>query len=572
MPRERNPSSAGLPVREDRGDDWGDPGPHRPDAPTGEALRPVPAALVRHAPYGVYIAICFAVLPASSDGFATADGVSYISIAQHWAAGRFDLAVNGFWSPLLSVLLVPAALLDAPMLLSGQLLMIATGVATIAQIKRLMSVLNADTVVDDLLVLGATPMVAYAALSLLTPDLLMATLLLGYLSTMIDQRSSTPFRRGAIAGCWAGAAFLAKSYALPFVIAHLALTVLVRLVRRSDLGQRWVVAAVASLTTALFVVPWATALSIEYGRATVTTVGEYHVEVTADGSSGNAFVWAGLLPPTNEFAVSAWEDPSLLPRSPEEAGVAEDVGARVRESTGQASGLVERVEHRFHRVLGSLRVAVTAGGLMGAIGLFGTAAMAWWLLSRRPARPARHAAPDPFVDIVLAVVVYIGGLSVLVIETRYLWAPLLLTVPCAAWGVRRIPRRWGVVPIRWFAAFLAAGSVVGPAIGISRVVDKASEQERLATAVAPVLTSGVRVATSRSALSSMPGLCQARGCEYWGASLARSAEELERELAADGIDLYVAFGEASAPVGTPILHVVRSGADLSVYDVGRQQR
>ena len=453
----------------------------------------------------------------------------------------------------------------------------AIGVLTIAMVRRLMRVLHYDTLVDDLLVIGAVPLVAYASISLLTPDLLMAALLLGYLSTMIDRRAMSPVRRGVVAGCWAGAAFLAKAYALPFVVAHLVLTVLVRVVRRSDLGQRRTVAATAIGVTALWVLPWAALLSVEYGRPTVTTVGDYHVDVTSRGSSGNAFVWAGILPPSNEFAVSAWEDPSRLPRSLDEAFVdlddGDEPGGPSSVSTTDPPGstvaedgptLGERIENRVRRAIGSLRVVTVAGGLMGLTGLFGTLAMLWWLVSRRPRRPVRQAAPDPFVDIVIAVTVYIGGLSLLVVETRYLWAPLLLTVPCSAWGLRRLRGRVPRIPLRIVAAAIALGSVAGPAIGISRVLDKAARQDRLRGALQAVIEPGDRIVTSRSALSTMPGICFLESCTYWGATQAESVDVLERRLDEFDIDLYVRFADDQAGGGEVVARVERSGSDLTV--------
>ena len=538
------------------------------------------AAVARWAPFALFVVVFLVALPTTSTGFPTADGVSYLSIAEHWANGRSDLAVNGFWSPLLSFLLVPAALVGAPMFLSGQILMGLIGLFALAMVKRLMRVLNYDTLVDDLLVIGAVPLVVYASISLLTPDLLMAALLLGYLSTMIDRRPMSPVRRGVIAGCWAGAAFLAKAYALPFVVAHLVLTVLVRLVRRSDLGQRRTVALVAMGVTALWVLPWATVLSVDAGRPIVTTVGDYHVDVTSRGSSGNAFVWAGILPPTHEFAVSAWEDPSRLPRSVDEAfvdlatdddpeptssgagGGAVADEAAVAVETGPT--VVERIENRARRTLGSLRVVTVAGGLMGLTGVVGTLAMLWWLVSRRPRRPVRQAAPDPFVDVVIAVTVYIGGLSLLVVETRYLWAPLLLTVPCAAWGLRRLRARLPRIPLRAVAAVVALGSVAGPAIGISRVLDKASRQDELRVALAPVLESGDRVVTSRSALSTIPGICYLESCTYWGATQAETRNELEERLDRFGVDVYIRFGDDEPAGGGEVARIERTGSDLVV--------
>jgi len=549
-------SSKPMSNREEVSDSsWGDAGPRRFAPPTSEQLGRTRGAILQWAPYALYTAICVSVLPAVSDGYPTADGVSYISIAEHWAAGRFDLAVNGFWSPLLSLLLVPAALVDAPMFLAGQLLMIATGLVTVSQVKRLMHALHYDTVADDILVIGSTPLIAYPAVSLLTPDLLMGTLLLGYLVTMIDRRDRTPLRRGVVAGIWAGLAFLAKAYALPFVIAHLLITLFVRFIRRGDLRERRTFVTVTVLTLAVAVVPWATLLSAKYGEMTVTTTGSYHVDVTARGSAGNAFGWAGILEPPNEFAITAWEDPSLLPRSTSAGPAPVDSDAS------------DVLVNRIRRAIGSLEVAAIAGGLMGATGLLGTLSMLWWFVSRRPSRPVRDASPDPFVDIVLAVAVYIGGLSLLVIETRYLWAPLLLTVPCASWGLRRIHIRRPGFAVRAASSIVAVGSIFGPAIGMSRVIDKAADQERVLAEFSDVLDDGDRVVTSRSALSMMPGLCLANRCQYWGATRANTGQELDDQLRAADIDIYIAYTDDDGGAGDVTLRSTSTGGTpLTVLD------
>ena len=35
------------------------------------------------------------------------DAIAYMRIAEYWAAGNFELAVTGYWGPLLSLLMVP---------------------------------------------------------------------------------------------------------------------------------------------------------------------------------------------------------------------------------------------------------------------------------------------------------------------------------------------------------------------------------------------------------------------------------------------------------------------------------
>lgn len=188
-------------------------------------------------------------------------------------------------------------------------------------------------------------------------------------------------------------------YALPFVVAHLVITVLVRLIKRGDLGQRRIVATVAGLTlvavAVAVAVPWATLLSIKYDRPTFTTSAGYHVEVTSSGASGNAFGWAGILEPPNDFAVSAWEDPSLLPAEDEpgsrrrkdagdgpgtNAGTGasdqSDDGAGPFEQAGdedrsESTDVLSAIDNRVRRTIGSLRVAMPGRCLLNGCRYWG---------------------------------------------------------------------------------------------------------------------------------------------------------------------------------------------------------
>jgi len=535
---------------------WSDGGPSPLDEPTVAAVDPRVATALERAPYGLLLVICLAALPSVAQGYPTSDGVSYMSLAQHWASGRFELALNGFWSPLLPLLLTPFALVGAPLLLSGQLVMIGTGLFAISRLKALMRALGFNTVADDFLVIGATPLIAYASISLITPDVLMAALLLGYLVTMLDRSIESPTQRGLRAGAWTGAAFLAKSYALPFVIAHLMISLLVRTIRRADLRARLTYTSVTALTTAGIVLLWAVPLSIKYDTPTLATSAGYHIEVTEPGAPGNAFLWAGLLPPSNEFAISAWEDPAALPTP-------DQVADRSLDFVDEVNPIIDR----FRRLIGSLRVTLVAGGLMGLTALFGTASMVWWLLSRRPRRPVREAAPDPFVDIVLAVAVYVGGLSVLVVETRYLWLPLMLTVPCAAWGIRRVRLLVPTLPSRILAGVIAAASIAGPAIGMSRVIDKAAQQRETLALLDEWIEPGDRLASSRSALSLAPGLCAKNDCTYWGAVNSSTTDDLVQRLREAEIDLYFRFGDDAFDETASELVLSSPQRQLRVYDL-----
>ncbi|HON07136.1 MAG TPA: hypothetical protein PLW02_03435, partial [Verrucomicrobiota bacterium] len=51
------------------------------------------------------------------------DAVAYLRIGQYYADANFDLAINGYWGPLFSWLLVPFLKIGIPPLISARILM-----------------------------------------------------------------------------------------------------------------------------------------------------------------------------------------------------------------------------------------------------------------------------------------------------------------------------------------------------------------------------------------------------------------------------------------------------------------
>jgi hypothetical protein len=213
------------------------------------------------------------------------DAVSYVSLAQHWLAGRADLAISGTWSPLFVWLLAALIEVTGDVPTSLRLGMAASGLAflgaclaiyrgvTDRRIARLAGVLTA----------------AFAALftgTLVTPDLLSAALFLHGFHLFLRNGSGTA-RNALAAGALLGLAFLAKSVMLPVALGSLlVMSGIAAWRRRSSASVRPggpIPAAAARPTAefparlpraalfaalAMFAVasPWVAALSIKYGQ------------------------------------------------------------------------------------------------------------------------------------------------------------------------------------------------------------------------------------------------------------------------------------------------------------------
>lgn len=104
------------------------------------------------------------LLPAYREQLAP-DGVNYLSIAQHYAVGRFDVAVNPYWSPLLSWALVSLLWAGVEPLLAAKLVAVAAWIA----LRALITVLDGSARTRDLLSAAAAPLLLHAALYRSTP-------------------------------------------------------------------------------------------------------------------------------------------------------------------------------------------------------------------------------------------------------------------------------------------------------------------------------------------------------------------------------------------------------------------
>ncbi|OGD26040.1 MAG: hypothetical protein A2Y56_11185 [Candidatus Aminicenantes bacterium RBG_13_63_10] len=247
-----------------------------------------------------------------------ADQVSYISIAQKYARGEFGQAVNGYWSPLFSWLL-------APLLLTGLEPVIAFKVLTLLASAfllfgvHLLSRRFGLRPIWRLISLAAFAPALFFCFNLIDngPDILVAGLIACYLFVVFDP--GYPKRRysGLWAGLLGGLAYLAKSYALLFVLGHIVVFHLYLFLTFARGKERKQVVGRALASLAVFVClsgGWIAAVSLKYRQPMFGSTSRIIwslVSPTARGPSGHPMMMGGLHPPPNPSAVSAWEDPVL---------------------------------------------------------------------------------------------------------------------------------------------------------------------------------------------------------------------------------------------------------------------
>ncbi|MGB3734984.1 MAG: hypothetical protein WA964_08520 [Ilumatobacter sp.] len=474
----------------------------------------------RSLPHVVYLVAAIGSWPWLASSRPGPDAVSYFSIAQSWADGRWSDALNAFWSPLLSWLLIPAALFDLPLVQASQVLSILIGSFTVWRLRIVLDRLDVSTPISGILTISAVPFLLHAVYGGFTPDLLMASLLLGYIGVLVDPDTA---RRGVRAGGWAAVAFFAKAYALPFAIAHLICWLIVMLWRRTPAVDVARSAAMSLSIIGVTVLAWTVPLSIAYGAPTLSTTAAYHVSVASPGSPGSGVSWAGLLEPPNEFAVSAWEEPSLAPYE-RNAAAAPEVDPGSDETDGRATRLVRNTRD----------AAASGASLIGIVVLAALASIVIVATARR------RSNREVVVHTVTAAVVYTSGLLLLFIDRRYMFFVLLLAVVVAAWFIARL-----VEPNRGQRTALAFAVVVGlvsmplSLVALSRVAERATTQTAADAEFDAVLSSGDRVASSNEDIHAFSAACYRIGCTYLGSPTADSGADLAAELCAGDVDIFV---------------------------------
>ncbi len=243
------------------------------------------------------------------------DGISYISIAHKYMAYDFRNAVNGYWGPLFSWLLIPFLFLGFAPLLSAKLLSLLIGMVTLLGIDSLAKKLCITGSLRSALLFLVVPGIIYFAIEVITPDLLLVCLTIAYLSNILGASYAEGKYAGVISGILGAAIYFSKSYGFPFFIAHFVVINLFFIFRAEVRHDKFNILKkfIAGLVV-FFIISgsWIYIISNKYNKVTIGTAGAYNHVFMVLQSKGHPIHYQGLLDPPNDTAISAWEDPTYL--------------------------------------------------------------------------------------------------------------------------------------------------------------------------------------------------------------------------------------------------------------------
>jgi hypothetical protein len=245
--------------------------------------------------------------------FLNNDTLSYINLAERYAAGDWQHAINGFWSPLYCWLLCLCKLAGLPLLQTCYVINFIVAGLGLYILCKLAHRYLIQPLFYFAFGLYALLLLLFYAMSSLTPDLMASVFCLWFLLLVTDQRFQFNKQMPWLAGILAACAFFAKLYSLVPMHLFLGSWLLLLLVKhRSKLSKNLVPVL---KTYGLFILLsscWMALLSIQEGKLVVTTAGPFnHNFMSPDYGRGyptEEQLWA---PPFDE-AYSAHTDPAHL--------------------------------------------------------------------------------------------------------------------------------------------------------------------------------------------------------------------------------------------------------------------
>jgi hypothetical protein len=338
------------------------------------------------------------------------DQISYISIARHYAHGEWSEAVNLYWSPLLSWLLVPLLLVGVPGIAAIKLLMLPAGACALWSIWRLIQGFELSAKVTTATLFTAAFLVAAYALTSPGPDVIAMAITLIYCQIVFDSEYERSPRAGALCGLLGALGFLTKAYLFWFFLTHFAIVTGLRAMRNSGafkrrLFEHFVTGLLIFLVASTL---WLLALHNKSGRFTLGTAAAWNHRLVGPQSPGYPQYFS-LIPPPSRHAVSMWEAPQvdLLPEWHPLSSFADMLYELklIRFNLKRLS--------QFFLETSLFSYAALFAYLIWGMG-FGGSARYWWAL------------------VFFTIVLLPAGYMLVTIEERYIWAALLLLLLAGA--------------------------------------------------------------------------------------------------------------------------------------------
>jgi hypothetical protein len=262
----------------------------------------------------VFVILSTIIITALYTRMMNPDAMSYFSIAQKYAAGDFRQAINGYWGPLLSWLLVPAVWMGMNLSVAGKLVSVLASVGLLLTMYGFFERRKVSRWISSFLLIATSIyLFEWSVVGAIAPDVIMAFLMVLLAAKLSDFMHKPSMKLGIYLGCIGALLYFCKGFGFYLFIAMVALAALWQMVQSRSfwpIVRRYVPAALAFV---VLVVPFVAAISVKYDKLTINNAGAFNQHVNSPHYKGvQPIEVMGPLPLPNDSAVSPWEDPTIF--------------------------------------------------------------------------------------------------------------------------------------------------------------------------------------------------------------------------------------------------------------------
>ncbi len=240
------------------------------------------------------------------------DAISYFTIAQKYASGDFWHAINSYWGPLLSWLLVPAVWLNINLVVAAKVISIFAVIITMLTAYIFLRRQAVGIAVANIVAVLIAVLILPIVLGLNSGDFLMALAVVLFAISSISLVQSNRPVHAIATGATGAMMYYSKGIGFYLFLAVIFLCWLVIDTHsKKESLRKYLIAIGAFLVLTL---PFIIVASIKYNHPTVNSSGPYNLYLNSPLSDGTFHPWIkyGPNPPPNNSAISAWEDPAYL--------------------------------------------------------------------------------------------------------------------------------------------------------------------------------------------------------------------------------------------------------------------
>ncbi|MEO7311911.1 MAG: hypothetical protein ABIX01_16015 [Chitinophagaceae bacterium] len=267
--------------------------------------------MVRLWPYLLFGAVVIFYWPGYYGHFVPNDSVSYLSIAEKYAAGDFSKAINAYWSPMISWLIAMMIKLRIPPLIAFHLIKTGSGLLVIVFSQKIVGLYKWPTWASFCTMIVISGWAAYFTLHYLSPDALMTAVLTIYLFLVL---SGKWLQKPLMTGVLGAILYFTKAFGFFFFAAHILLYSAWKIA--SCRKQSLFIIKKTGLAFTIFLLlslSWMMMLYQRYHQFTVSSAGSYNHGLMRYGDgSVQPSLHVGLLPLPDSAAYNSWEEITLV--------------------------------------------------------------------------------------------------------------------------------------------------------------------------------------------------------------------------------------------------------------------